>query len=66
MNTFTISYGYHIKAILSHKLLPWEIIPRVQHLQLWLVFCNMPAFLPESLETPPPFSPGVLMKINQG
>lgn len=62
-NTLTISYGYHIKVILSPKLLHWETIPRVRHLQLLLVFCNMPAFLPESLETPPPPGPTVISYI---
>lgn len=51
--TFTVSYGYHINVILSPKLLHWETILRVQALQLLHVFCNMPAFLPETLEIPP-------------
>lgn len=61
--TFTISYGYHIKVILSPKLLHWETIPRVHPLQLLLVFCNMPVFLPESLEIPPPPGANVISYI---
>lgn len=63
VNTFTISYGYHNRVILSSKLLHCKTTPGVQHLQLSFVFCKMPPFLPESLETPPPPGDNVISYI---
>lgn len=46
VNAFTISYGYHIKVILSSKPIHCKTTPSVQHLELSLIFLYSASFSP--------------------